>query len=93
MLLGGRSAVRGRCVSRRRAPRALPTQGERSLCLKLCVRARGLAIVGRHKMSTAQVNARIILARPMGNGYAAPKAVGLAACKILGIRHASGAQQ
>ena len=39
MLLGGRSAVRDRCVSRRRAPASAATQGERSLCLKLCVRA------------------------------------------------------
>ena len=57
-LLGVRSAARGMVLSRRRAPRALPTEGER-MCLKLCARARFLAIVGRLEMSTAQVNGRI----------------------------------
>ena len=52
MLLGGRSAARGRCVARRRAPRALPHTGRAELVFKaVCARARTLAIVRRHEMS------------------------------------------
>ena len=75
MLLGVRSAASGRCVSRRRAPRALPTQGEQSLRLKLCVCARADSSdcgPTRNEYFAGQRTDK--LARPMGKASKEPTA-------------------
>ena len=73
MVLGVRSAARGRCDSAAARAASAADTGRAELCLKLCVGARGLWSLWPTQMSTAQVNKRIISQadgqwlRPAGN--------------------------
>ena len=76
MLLGGRSAARGRCVSRRRAPRALPHTGRAELVFKaVCARADSSDCgPTRNEYCAGQRTDK--LARPMGKAMAAAAGAG-----------------